>query len=242
MHRDLLRAFASRPRPYHPWWWPKGSGADLSSWGLDPDELVAEGLDPEDVLNSLQLGKYTTNAADVRDFDGFLGSVGVPIEPVVWVVTMRPSPNRHQHHGMRQLYQLLSDFDMLPRTRVTDVLKYRGAAPAGQAWSSADDEMREVSRSILIEEFVAHPPQSVILSGGGTQAAFKRLLRHAVRDEPDNESTKVLNTLYGLAHPVYFYAPAGWGYDEVRENWASVLRATTRMPVPAWLEQYRRRL
>jgi hypothetical protein len=239
MHADLLDSFRKLPRKSHPWWWPAGAGTSLEDWGLGEGDLRDRKLDPSDVLDSLQNGTESPGRKVHAQFEGFLGSVGHPGKDSTWVLTIRPSRSRFQQAGTARLYRLLREVGLLGTTRVTDILKFRGAAPSGKAWESADDAMRSASLEVLLDEYRRFPPTRVMVSGGATQRAFKALLRRQVKEAPGDPATAMLDDLYSKAHPTYFYSAQGMTHDAVRVGWERVLRAETPMHTPRWLVKFR---
>jgi len=239
MHPDLIGQFALQDTQNHPWWWPCGDGTEFTHWGLNPDELEEQGLDPGAVLTSLRLGPNLDEGAYHSDFNGFLGSIGEPAAPRIWIVTMRPSRNRWQQAKTVWLYNLLTELGILNQTRVTDVVKFRGAAPAQDAWAQADDQMRAISTQVLEWEYAGAPPDKVVLSGSATQNAFMNLLHSEILDAPDAHLTHILNEMHCRAHPVYFYSAQGLAYADILHNWTVVCENHVMMPTPAWLQHYR---
>jgi hypothetical protein len=222
---DLLPHFNAHARPNHPWWWPCGPGDELGHWGLAEQQVVDAGLSVDALLDSLQHGTRPAREMVVCDFHGFKGSVA-PLDAVGtrrWVLAIRPSRSRLQQWGPRWLHELLQHFEILANTRVTDVLKFRGAAPAGTAWAQATEEMRRVSARLLAEQFLTDDPEQVLISGRATLTALKRILKQELNENPQSPHTRVIAEVLARGRQCYFYSAQGKSWDNIRANWADVM-------------------
>ena len=243
MQRLLLPAFGSLQRDSHPWWWPAGDGSRLEHWGITAEAVADAGVAETMVLESLRMGTRSPSEKVHSSFDGFRGSLATPPEQAgSWVLCMRPSRSRWQQAKTVWLYKLLNDLQLLASTRVTDLVKFRGAAPAAAAWADATPMMQATSLACLVQEFKIAPPVRVIIAGGATRNAFLALLHARIDRSPNEESTKVLNQIHLRARPAFFYSPQGMRYDDVLRDWVRCLTENRCLPDTPVLARYRAHL
>ncbi len=158
--KPLLDNFDVEP---HPWWWPLGTGATTSDWGLGAEHRTA--------FDSLTRGTGSAaTSGTTRDYKGFLGSLGSTRESCrIWVLTSRPSSNVFPAMVTTRLVNLLRENGWLGQTHVTDVIKFRGPGPDSQADTGLTDNLWELSLNALSREFAETEPEVVLVAGGKTR-------------------------------------------------------------------------
>ncbi len=167
-HARLAPWFERLPRERHPWWWPAGSGASASDWGLSPESAGVASL-------ALRLGWVPqvgtpadgTSGARAGTPSDRLGSIAgegrgaLPTARTVryWVLLDAPPARGEENAALDDLPRWIRALGIASCTHVTSVRKFRpssdGAPLPDEAIVDAAHVLADEARAVLPERVFA---------------------------------------------------------------------------------------
>lgn len=231
LSEHILPMFRGVPWEFHPWWWPRGTGAtqeDYFSQHLTPGEIEqATGMPIEQVMESVQAGVFQTHRGRDYRYEGFMGFWGEKISGNVQFVFVsdRPSMERYPAGLTTLLMNVLNCLEGLGLgmrgVHFTDFIKRRGDPKKHLDLPFGDAPARH--SDILVEEICCLAP-----SGGPrlclipVQAKTQKLLKeHSIAERLERrlgEGRAIVPNTYAV-----WWNQHGLKNRDICDRWRDVL-------------------